>query len=72
MSVDSPGVSSIIAVLVGMAVPEGREFGAAIKGHNLGTDQPFGQEVKAVLLPTVQPETVDLLGIAPFHTDGVF
>ena len=69
MSIESPGVSSIIAILIGMAVPEGREFGAVIKGHNLGTAEPFGQALTVVLLPAVQGETVDLLGISPFTPD---
>ena len=74
----NPEVPSIIAILIGMveppAEPQGREFGGHIKVFNSRSDDPFGQDLKTLLLPAVQhDDTVGLLGVAPHMPDhGVF
>jgi hypothetical protein len=72
-----PGVKSIIAVLArhnpdpaDLPREVGTEFGAAIKTLNFTTlEGPLGQEVKEQLLPAVQHDPVELLGIVPFTPD---
>jgi hypothetical protein len=62
-------VPSIIAILIGFesqGEPQGREFGAALKAFNATNDDPFGQQLSA-LLPAVQIE-LNLLG-QPFTPD---